>query len=208
VQINRTLALETADKAGEARFMDESPFSRVGKPLKMQGAENRGFRRPRADKAQGWVCRRSVVLLIISLLVGWGAAAAKELHPLGGGLTPETTTAKVGDVLEFALSIEPRAAYDRAMMTVSTSPGLALVSGVRRHAVVNLTPGEKIPFQFRVRVLALGPQELEVTLQVLGLPETEIVSQLYLAKVNRTPGPNYKTKTDKAGREFLEIEPD
>jgi DNA polymerase III subunit gamma/tau len=37
--------------------MDESPFSRVAKPLKMQGAENRVFRRPYADKAQGWVCQ-------------------------------------------------------------------------------------------------------------------------------------------------------
>jgi hypothetical protein len=38
--------------------MNESPFSRVAKPLKMQGAENRAFRRPLADNAQGWGCQQ------------------------------------------------------------------------------------------------------------------------------------------------------
>jgi hypothetical protein len=42
--------------------MDESPFSWVAKPLKMQEAENRAFRRPLADKAQGWVCQQSAWL--------------------------------------------------------------------------------------------------------------------------------------------------
>ncbi|MDP8223894.1 MAG: hypothetical protein P9L99_11080 [Candidatus Lernaella stagnicola] len=152
--------------------------------------------------------KRTLITILLALCLACGVAAGKELHPLGGDISPEKIQAKVGRVLVFELSIEPRTAFERAGLTVETTKGLTLLKGVRSEVLSNLKPGTKTHFTFQVRVVEPGPQELQVTLSVLDLPNEEIISRLYLAQVNPKPLPSYPTKTDDHGNEFIEIEVD
>ena len=130
---------------------------------------------------------------------------AKALNPLQGDFEPEQVTAKVGEIVELVLVIDPLTSFESVALTLDVPPGLKLLEGRTAEVLKGLKAGEKITRRFRFRVLDVAQQEIWLAAAVQGLPGDSVIRRVYYAVINKVEKKPYPVKKDKNGREMIVI---
>ena len=113
--------------------------------------------------------KTAVAAILTWLVAAVSVAGAAITVPIEGKLVPERVKATVGETLTFNFELALQKQFPGVSVHISLPTGVTLVDGAADVDLVDLVPGTRRTFVYRLRVDDPGEKKVEVEARILGI---------------------------------------